>query len=328
MSSSTPLLQLNDVRVHFPVRGEAHRQGLSVKAVDGVSCQLQPGQTLGVVGESGCGKSTLARTVLKLVPLTSGQILWQGKDVNTFTAHEMQALRRDVRMVFQDPYASLNPRMTVGEQIGEPLALFHPEWSAATRQKQVADIMQRVGLRPELANRYPHEFSGGQCQRANIARALIGHPKLLICDESVSALDVSIRAQILNLLSELQRELGVACLFISHDLSVIRHVSDQVLVLYLGKTMEYRTADALFSDARHPYTRVLLDAAPVPDPARERSRPRTVLQGELPSPLQPPSGCVFRTRCPEATVRCGVRIPDFHSVEGGVTACHLLESSP
>jgi oligopeptide transport system ATP-binding protein len=325
MTSSVPLLQLNDIKVHFAVRGEARRQGLSVKAVDGVSCQLQPGETLGVVGESGCGKSTLARTLLKLVPLTAGQILWQGKNIDTFSAREMQALRRDVRMIFQDPYASLNPRMTVGEQIGEPLVLFHPEQSAGIRQQQVAEMMQRVGLRPDLANRYPHEFSGGQCQRANIARALVGQPKLLICDESVSALDVSIRAQILNLLSELQRELGIACLFISHDLSVIRHVSDQVLVLYLGKTMEYRSADALFGDPRHPYTRALLDAAPVPDPLRERARERTVLQGELPSPLKPPSGCVFRTRCPQATVHCSVTIPDTRPIERGVAACHLLE---
>ncbi|NBR38846.1 MAG: ATP-binding cassette domain-containing protein [Alphaproteobacteria bacterium] len=325
MTSSVPLLQLNDIKVHFAVRGEARRQGLSVKAVDGVSCQLQPGETLGVVGESGCGKSTLARTLLKLVPLTAGQILWQGKNIDTFSAREMQALRRDVRMIFQDPYASLNPRMTVGEQIGEPLVLFHPEQSAGIRQQQVAEMMQRVGLRPDLANRYPHEFSGGQCQRANIARALVGQPKLLICDESVSALDVSIQAQVINLIDDLQKADGISIVFIAHDLSVVQHISDRVAVMYLGKIMEIAKTEDLFSAPHHPYTTALLSAVPQPDPRSERSRERIILKGDLPSPINPPAGCVFNTRCWKAQDICRTKIPELLTVGKSQVACHFPE---
>ena len=226
-------------------------------------------------------------------------------------------------MVFQDPLASLNPRMTVGELVREPLDLFAPQLDERSKRNAVASMFERVGLRAELVDRYPHEFSGGQCQRVNIARALIGKPKLLICDESVSALDVSIRSQILNLLIELQADTGVACLFISHDLSVIRQVSERVLVLYLGKTMECRDAEALFVAPSHPYTQALLDAAPVPDPVVERSRARAVLGGELPSPLSPPSGCVFRSRCPEAAPRCAITAPPQKSVRGGEVICHF-----
>jgi len=328
---NTPLLEVQDLQVHFPLRKGAARGGGGraggsvVRAVDGASFSLHAGRTLGVVGESGCGKSTLARGILKLVPVTGGRILWQGRDVLTFDETRMRELRRDVRMVFQDPFASLNPRMTVGELVREPLELFAPQLDARERQQAVASILERVGLDPGVVGRYPHEFSGGQCQRISIARALVGNPKLLICDESVSALDVSIRSQILNLLTDLQAETGVACLFISHDLSVIRHVSDEVLVLYLGRVMEYRTADALFGDPRHPYTRALLDAAPVPDPAIERHRARAVLGGDLPSPIDPPTGCVFRTRCPRADTRCAISIPTAEPVPGGIAACHRLE---
>lgn len=323
---SAPLLEIRDIRVHFPLRkGAARNAGAVVRAVDGVSFKLQAGRTLGVVGESGCGKSTLARSLLRLVPVTGGQILWQGSDVLTFNERQMRDLRRDVRMVFQDPFASLNPRMTIGELVREPLELFMPELDTRSRQQAVDSMLAKVGLDPRVAARYPHEFSGGQCQRISIARALIGSPKLLICDESVSALDVSIRSQILNLLTDLQAETGVACLFISHDLSVIRHVSDDVLVLYLGRAMEYRAADALFDEPRHPYTRALLDAAPVPDPAVERQRLRAMLGGDLPSPVEPPSGCVFRTRCPRADTRCAISLPTAHTVAGGVVACHRLE---
>ena len=321
---TTPLLELRNVRVHFPVRGRtACRTATVVKAVDGVSLTLEEGRTLGVVGESGCGKSTLARTLLRLVSITEGEVLWQGRDVRRFDEQEMRELRRDVRMVFQDPLASLNPRMTVGELVREPLDLFAPQLDERSKRNAVASMFERVGLRAELVDRYPHEFSGGQCQRVNIARALIGKPKLLICDESVSALDVSIRSQILNLLIELQADTGVACLFISHDLSVIRQVSERVLVLYLGKTMECRDAEALFVAPSHPYTQALLDAAPVPDPVVERSRARAVLGGELPSPLSPPSGCVFRSRCPEAAPRCAITAPPQKSVRGGEVICHF-----
>ena len=323
---STPLLELREVCVHFPLRGRgARRDGRVVRAVEQVSLTLQAGETLGVVGESGCGKSTLARSILRLVPVSGGRILWQGRDLTTLDEAAMREVRRDVRMVFQDPYASLNPRMTVGELVREPLDLFAPQLAGRERRRMVGEMLERVGLDSTQVSRYPHEFSGGQCQRINIARALIGGPKLLICDESVSALDVSIRSQILNLLVDLQAATGVACLFISHDLSVIRHVSDRVLVLYLGRTMENRAADALFATPRHPYTRALLDAAPVPDPVVERQRVRSVLAGDLPSPIDPPSGCVFRTRCPRADTRCAITVPPSRDLPGGSVACHHPE---
>ncbi|MBU6377104.1 MAG: ATP-binding cassette domain-containing protein [Gammaproteobacteria bacterium] len=323
---SSPLLELREVSVHFPLRGRsARREGRVVRAVDGVSVTLQPGETVGVVGESGCGKSTLARSILRLVPISGGQIFWQGRELTTLDETAMREVRREIRMVFQDPFASLNPRMTVGELVREPLDLFAPQLDARARRLAVGEMLERVGLDAALAARYPHEFSGGQCQRINIARALIGGPKLLICDESVSALDVSIRSQILNLLVELQAATGVACLFISHDLSVIRHVSDRVLVLYLGRTMECREATALFAAPRHPYTRALLDAAPIPDPVLERQRVHRVLGGDLPSPIDPPSGCVFRTRCARADTRCAIVAPALQDLPGGAAACHHLE---
>ncbi len=313
------LLDVEQLRVHYPVRGSR----AVVHAVDDVSLTLAHGQTLGVVGESGCGKSTLARAILQLVPVTSGTIRWCGTDVRQMSESTRRQLRRDIRIVFQDPLASLNPRMTIGEIVREPLDLFAGETSRAERERAVATMLERVGLSATLIRRYPHEFSGGQCQRINIARALVGGPRLLVCDESVSALDVSIRAQILNLLTSLQRESGVAMLFVSHDLSVVRHISQRVLVMYLGRVMEHGAINDIFTSPRHPYTRALLDAIPLPDPARERARHRSILQGDLPSPLAPPSGCVFRTRCPIATPKCGIDMPlPSATADGSIVACH------
>ena len=310
----TPLLQVRDLQVHFPVR----RAGAwpwapwgKVKAVDGVSFDLHAGQTLGVVGESGCGKSTLARALLHLHPATAGSILWNGKQMVGASKADWMAVRKDIQMVFQDPLASLNPRMTAGQIIGEPLRIHRPEVSAGDRAQKVRTLMDRVGLTAQQINRYPHEFSGGQCQRIGIARALILEPQLVVCDEPVSALDVSIQAQIVNLLAELQKDLGLALLFIAHDLAVVRHISQRVMVMYLGRTMEIASREALYSAARHPYSRALLSAIPILDPELERNRSRQLLAGELPSPLNPPSGCVFHTRCPQAQEKCSLDIPDL-----------------
>lgn len=311
---STPLLKLEDVRVHFPIAdGFWHSRAL--KAVDGVSFELEAGSTLGVVGESGCGKSTLARAILGIHPPTSGRIWLDGTELTGLSRRAMQPHRRTMQIVFQDPLASLNPRMTVGEAIAEPLRVFRPELSAADRRRKVRQSMELVGLLPNQINRYPHEFSGGQCQRIGIARALVVEPKLLLCDEPVSALDVSIQAQIVNLLMDLQKEMGLALLFIAHDLSVVRHISDRVMVMYLGKTMELADRDTLYSQPQHPYTQALIGAVPIPDPVREREKEVTLLSGELPSPLSPPSGCVFRTRCPIAQEVCAQSVPVLKPAE-------------
>ncbi len=311
---STPLLKLEDVRVHFPIAdGFWHSRAL--KAVDGVSFELEAGSTLGVVGESGCGKSTLARAILGIHPPTSGRIWLDGTELTGLSRRAMQPHRRTMQIVFQDPLASLNPRMTVGEAIAEPLRVFRPELSAADRRRKVRQSMELVGLLPNQINRYPHEFSGGQCQRIGIARALVVEPKLLLCDEPVSALDVSIQAQIVNLLMDLQKEMGLALLFIAHDLSVVRHISDRVMVMYLGKTMELADRDTLYSQPQHPYTQALIGAVPIPDPVREREKEVTLLSGELPSPLSPPSGCVFRTRCPIAQEVCAQSVPALKPAE-------------
>ena len=311
---STPLLKLEDVRVHFPIAdGFWHSRAL--KAVDGVSFELEAGSTLGVVGESGCGKSTLARAILGIHPPTSGRIWLDGTELTGLSRRAMQPHRRTMQIVFQDPLASLNPRMTVGEAIAEPLRVFRPELSAADRRRKVRQSMELVGLLPNQINRYPHEFFGGQCQRIGIARALVVEPKLLLCDEPVSALDVSIQAQIVNLLMDLQKEMGLALLFIAHDLSVVRHISDRVMVMYLGKTMELADRDTLYSQPQHPYTQALIGAVPIPDPVREREKEVTLLSGELPSPLSPPSGCVFRTRCPIAQEVCAQSVPVLKPAE-------------
>lgn len=324
------LLSVRDLRVQFrvPATGGASwwpwTPPATLKAVDGVSFDLMPGETLGIVGESGCGKSTLARAILNLIPAHSGSIIWQGQEMQGATPSAWQAVRKDVQMIFQDPLASLNPRMTIAQIIAEPLRTHHPELSAAEVMGRVSAMMERVGLAASHINRYPHEFSGGQCQRIGIARALILRPKLIICDEPVSALDVSIQAQIINLLQELQAEMCLALIFIAHDLAVVKHISQRILVMYLGHTMELAGKDALYANPSHPYTRALLSAIPIPDPDAERRKKIQLLQGDLPSPLAPPSGCVFRTRCPQAQARCAAEVPALRPL-GDMTqgACHF-----
>ena len=320
-----PFLQVRDLKVHFPVRtgGLIIGQFSPLKAVDGVSFDLNPGETLGVVGESGCGKSTLGRAVLQLIGATDGSVLWLGNDLTSLNKRELIAARENLQIVFQDPLASLDPRMTAGDIIAEPLRNYRPGMMKAERRKAVEAMMERVGLLPGMVNRYPHEFSGGQCQRIGIARAMILRPKLIVCDEPVSALDVSIQAQVVNLLMDLQREFGLSLLFISHDLAIVRHISHRVMVLYLGKVMELADKDSLYAAPRHPYTQALLSAVPIPDPENERAKDRTLLTGDLPSPLFPPSGCVFRTRCPKATGLCSEKVPELEQDDPSHTvACH------
>ena len=307
-----PLLSVRNLQVHFKIRDRKAwpwQKPATLKAVDGVSFDLYPGETLGVVGESGCGKSTLARACLNLIPATGGEIVWCGKPLHPHDERAWLAARADIQMIFQDPLASLNPRMTVARIIGEPLRIHRPELNDEQVLEKVRAVMAEVGLTPQQINRYPHEFSGGQCQRIGIARALVLEPKLIICDEPVSALDVSIRAQIVNLLQELQRRKGLALIFIAHDLAVVKHISDRVLVLYMGKEMELAEGDALYAAPGHPYTEALLSAIPIPDPRIERGKVLQLLPGDMPSPIDPPSGCVFRTRCPKAEARCAQEMP-------------------
>jgi oligopeptide transport system ATP-binding protein len=322
---SAPLLAVEDLAVHFriAVGGLLRRRYLSLKAVDGVSFALAPGETLGIVGESGCGKSTLGRAILRLIEPTAGRVVWLGKDLAALGPEALRRQRRAIQIVFQDPLAALDPRMTIGDSIAEPLLTHEPGLARTEVRARVRDMLATTGLAPQMINRYPHEFSGGQCQRIGVARAMILRPRLIVCDEPVSALDVSIQAQIINLLMRLQREFGLALLFISHDLAVVRHISHRVLVLYLGRTMEVAGRDALYSAPRHPYTRALISAVPIPDPGLERQRQRLVLAGDLPSPLAPPSGCVFRTRCPLAIRRCADQVPVVEEVAPGhQVACH------
>ena len=322
---TAPLLQVRDLKVHFPVRsgGILFADYLTLKAVDGISFDLAAGETLGIVGESGCGKSTLGRAVLQLLPVTSGTVAWLGKDLTALGKDALKAHRRHMQIVFQDPLASLDPRMTAGDIIAEPLRNYGAGLSSAAISGKVRDVMEDVGLHASMVNRYPHECSGGQCQRIGIARAVILRPKLVICDEPVSALDVSIRAQVINLLMDLQRSLNIAMLFISHDLSVVRHISGRVMVLYLGKVMELADRESLYRAPRHPYTQALISAVPIPDPEKERAKPRVIVPGDLPSPLNPPSGCVFRTRCPRATDICATSEPLLEDAGAGHhVACH------
>ncbi len=325
-----PILRVEDLRVTFDIRPHGAwpwTPARKLQAVGGVSFELAPGEALGIVGESGSGKSTLARAVIGTVP-SSGRILFEGEDLGALPPAARRARRRDVQMIFQDPLAALNPRMTVGDIVAEPLVTHHPGLPRREVRARVGELMERVGLLPNLMGRYPHEFSGGQCQRIGIARALILKPKLLICDEPVSALDVSVQAQVVNLLRELRREMGIAMIFIAHDLSVVRHISDRILVMYLGREMETAPARLLVERPRHPYTQALIASVPIPDPVLELARPRPVLEGDLPSPLAPPSGCVFRTRCPKAKGPCAETVPPAFDLGDGQRAACLYWDEP
>jgi oligopeptide transport system ATP-binding protein len=321
------ILSVRDVRVHFKVKGRSRlpwAPSRTLKAVDGVSFDLKAGETLGVVGESGCGKSTLSRAILNLIPATQGEIVWMGSSLSGASPREWHGVRRDIQMIFQDPLASLDPRMTVGQIIAEPLREHRPDLSKDETMQRVRAMMAKVGLREQMINRYAHEFSGGQCQRIGIARALIVEPKLVVCDEPVSALDVSIQAQIVNLLKSLQAEMGLALIFIAHDLAVVKHISDRVMVMYLGRVMELADKQSLYATPRHPYTRALLSAVPVPDPAIERRKVVQILSGDIPSPIDPPSGCVFHTRCPIAEARCAIEAPALRPLSDSAAAACLL----
>jgi oligopeptide/dipeptide ABC transporter ATP-binding protein len=324
---SAPILAVDQLIKHFVVRRSPFGKPLAtVKAVDSVSFTLRPGETLAVVGESGCGKSTVGRLVMRLIEPTAGRVLVEGTDIAAIPEKEVRAFRRRVQLIFQDPYASLNPRMTIGDILAEPLML-HNIVPRGQRRERVAELLARVGLQPQYAARYPHEFSGGQRQRIVVARALAVEPKIIICDEPVSALDVSIRAQILNLLKELQARLGLSYIFISHDLGVVKHIADRIAVMYLGRIVETGAADAVFADPRHPYTRALLSAIPVASP--DARRERRILQGDVPSPINPPPGCHLHTRCPYAADVCRVDPPPLYEAgPGRGSACHFWATLP
>jgi oligopeptide transport system ATP-binding protein len=318
MNDQTPiLLNVEHLTKRFAISNGFFSKPLTLTAVDDVSFTVKRGETVGIVGESGCGKSTLGRCILQLIQPDDGKVVWLGKDLTEFSKDQMRKARTDLQIIFQDPLASLNPRMTVGEIIADPLRTLKPEMNGEQRRKRVREMMDAVGLLPEMMNRYPHEFSGGQAQRIGIARALVTGPKLILCDEPVSALDVSIQAQILNLLADLKEEFGLTLIFISHDLSVVRHVSDRILVLYLGRIAELAESETLYTDPRHPYSRALLTAVPIADPKRAREHKIEGLEGEIPSPINPPSGCYFRTRCPYAVDRCAQVVPPLETADNG-----------
>ena len=318
------LLEVKNLVKHFPVRGGVFsRVRAHVRAVDGISFDIEEGETLGLVGESGCGKSTAGRAILRLIEPTAGEVIFKGINILDLEREKMRQLRREMQIIFQDPYASLNPRMTIGSIVGEPLTI-HKIAKGKKRDEEVASILQRVGLRPEHMRRYPHEFSGGQRQRIAIARALALKPKVIIADEPVSALDVSIQAQVINLLQDLQKDFGIAYLVISHDLSVVQHICDRIAVMYLGEIVEIAEADELIMSPRHPYTEALLSAVPVPDPAAGGQKERIILRGDVPSPVNPPSGCRFHTRCPYKEDICAAEVPPLQVIsDGHMTACHF-----
>jgi oligopeptide transport system ATP-binding protein len=331
MSASTNgknevLLEVDDLMMHFPIyRGVIRRQVGAVRAVDGVSFQVKKGETLGLVGESGCGKSTTGRTILQLYKPTAGKVHFEGVDLVALKGEEMRRMRRKMQMIFQDPYASLNPRMTVGDIVGEPL-MVHNVSKGKQRRDTVRELLDLVKLNPSFIDRYPHEFSGGQRQRIGVARALALHPEFIVCDEPISALDVSIQAQVVNLLEDLQEKFNLTYLFIAHDLSMVRHISDRVAVMYLGVIVELADRQDIYDNPLHPYTQALLSAVPIPDPVVDAKRKRTILKGDVPSPANPPSGCRFRTRCPIAEQLCAEERPEFRELKPGhFVACHFAD---
>jgi oligopeptide transport system ATP-binding protein len=322
----TDLLQVKDLVKYFPIHaGLLSRHVGDVKAVDGVSFTIAKGETLGLVGESGSGKTTIGRLLLRLLPATRGEVMFDGRNVLELNGTDIRKIRRSMQIIFQDPFASLNPRMTVGDIVGEPLRIHHLASGKGVNER-IKELLQLVGLQPYHANRYPHEFSGGQRQRVGIARALAVDPTFIVCDEPVSALDVSIQAQVINLLEDLQERLGLTYLFIAHDLSVVRHISTRVAVMYVGKLVELADRNSLYHNPLHPYTQALLSAIPIPDPKLEKQRKRILLTGDIPSPVNPPSGCRFHTRCPIAFERCSVEEPAFKEYGSGhFAACHWVE---
>lgn len=329
--NNTPLLKVEHLHKEFPT-GSGFMGGKFskkvVSAVNDLSFEIRAGETFGLVGESGCGKSTTGRAIMHLDPPTSGKVYFEGRDISKMNKKELKAMRREMQFIFQDPYASLNPRMTIGEIISEPMVI-HGIGTPEERIERVRELLDVVGLNPEHINRYPHEFSGGQRQRVGIARSFILRPKLIICDEPVSALDVSIQAQVLNLLKDLQKQYGTAYLFIAHDLSVVQHISDRVAVMYLGKMVELSDWKSLYTEPNHPYTQALLSAVPIPDPDVQQNRKRIILAGDPPSPIDPPSGCRFHTRCPIAQAKCSEEAPEFREIgEGHFCACHYAAPFP
>ncbi len=326
MNDVDPLVTVRGLKKYFPITsGLLQRHTGDVKAIDDIDFDIRRGETLGLVGESGSGKTTAGRVILRLADPTAGTITFAGREISTLTRSELRPLRKEMQIIFQDPYASLNPRMTVGDIVREPLTIHHLA-GGKDAGRRVHELLAMVGLQPYHANRYPHEFSGGQRQRIGIARALAVNPKFIVADEPVSALDVSIQAQVINLLQDLQKQLDLTYLFIAHDLSVVRHISTRVAVMYVGKIIEIADRDRLYANPMHPYTQALLSAIPIPDPAIERRRKRIILTGDIPSPVNPPAGCRFHTRCPIAFERCSVEVPAFNEYESGHrTACHWVE---
>ena len=326
MEENKVLLDVQGLKMHFPVRGKGlSKNGGVLKAVDDVSFSIQRGRTFGLVGESGCGKTTVGRTILKLYQATAGKVIYDGKDLTAMTDKEFFSMRRELQMIFQDPMTSLDPRQTVNEIVGGPLRLQKMVGSKKEQDERVLELLHMVGLKDDHANRYPHEFSGGQRQRIGIARALGLEPRFIVCDEPISALDVSIQAQVVNLLEDFQERLGLTYLFISHDLSMIRHISHQVGVMYLGHLVEVAEVEELYTNMRHPYTQSLMSAAPIADPRASAASQRIILEGDVPSPLNPPSGCPFRTRCRFATEQCAAEMPALEDIGGGhLVACHHM----
>ena len=321
------ILRVEGLKVHFNAGGGLFKKKKIVKAVDGVSFEIKEGETFGLVGESGCGKSTTGRAIVKIYNPTEGKIYYKGKDITSIKGDALREFRRNVQMIFQDPYASLNPRMTVGEIIREPMDIHNIYETKKEREDRVRELLEIVGLKPDHIRRYPHEFSGGQRQRIGIARTLALNPKFIVCDEPISALDVSIQAQVINLLEHIQAEMGISYLFIAHDLSMVKHISDRIGVMYLGHLVEVGDSDDVYHRPLHPYTQALLSAVPIPDPKTAREKQRIVLEGELPSPIDPPSGCVFRTRCPNATERCAQAKPPTVRVGERLVSCFMYDEN-